>query len=914
MISQIQRQKLCDLILEIGKLEKKIEVVRQLLCEYPEFTPYSAFKRIDIRQVNEISSYDIRHFVQENNSTISITQCELFIKLFDKDGDKNLSYDEFLDAILPQDNPRLRQKVLQKEPIALLPGERLESEIEYTIIKLIDWESKGVQELEQEKYEFLGKGVNNISKFLQDCFYLIDVEKKGFFNDKQLESFFLHNSKVIFPEETQAFFRRLTYNCSTEVIQENDFIIGIDFAPYNRDRQSQTRARIQAPLLSFGINNIQQQNSLQQNQSIKTANFGQKTNVEGRSRIYSQDRQSFDNNLNHTTPTKTPIKGYYTQDFSSRGLRSNSNSNYKTQPNSKLRSSSITTPSQIKNNESNVGYDVLTYSTSSYKQNPYSVQPAATTSVKVIKPLEKDLGKVRVKEELERQHLMKKLAITNKPNSKVDQIATNSARIVSGKKVAKFALSNAETVDSFYQPSATYSGSKQNSSNLKQKKTTPLKQRQETSPNYQKSPIQKNSTSSMRKQKTEILENEDLEAKQIDQKQTLLQFKQDVRCKLATSKLNYERSLSPVKQINPNNINSKQNIINICLNNNSSIRNSSRNGRNGSGSKLSQSYILIENEPIRKSPEKKVPKNKKSNTQTSNNSILLSNNPQRNEEYIENSISYLKKSTLKKQQSSPNSNNSLSLSNQGEKDLYTRLNPSAATKTPQRSLKANISYHINSYLMAIINNNKNLEKIKQDLALKADFNLYDAFRLIDWQERGVITAYNIEMFLSSHKISATINEIILLIKRFDFLKHGALRFSDFSCALLSNQGEYKSLVERRQGSDIQQENIKHVFSRETMKLYTKLIVEYLSCEYQLEAIRQSISQDKRWDYEYCFDMINESQTGLITGLELKHFLEYQNYLPNERDISSILERFDKDEDNAISISEFVSEISPRSSA
>ncbi|KAL4430117.1 hypothetical protein ABPG74_013564 [Tetrahymena malaccensis] len=911
MISQLQRQKLCDLILEIGKLEKKIEVVRQLLCEYPEFTPYSAFKRIDIRQVNEISSYDIRHFVQENNSTITITQCELFVKLFDKDGDKNLSYDEFLDAILPQDNPRLRQKVLQKEPIALLPGERLESEIEYTIIKLMDWESKGVQELEQEKYEFLGKNVSNISKFLQDCFYLIDIERKGFFNDKQLESFFLHNQKVIFPEEVQAFFRRLTYSCSTDVIQENDFIIGIDFAPYNRDRQSQTRARIQAPLLSFGANNISQQNSLQQNQNVKTANFGQKKNVEGRSRIYSQDRQSFDNNLNQT-PTKTPIKGYYTQDFSSRGLRSNSNSNYKTQPNNKLRSSSITTPSQ-KNNESNLGYDVLAYSTSSYKQNPYSVQPAASSSVKVIKPQEKDLGKVRVKEELERQHLMKKLAVTNKPNSKVDQIATNSARIVSGKKVAKFALQNAETVDSFYQPSATQSSSKQN--RLKLKKTTPLKQRQEASPNYNKSPILKNSQSSQRKQKTEILENEDLGANQIDQKQTLLQFKQDVRCQLATSKLNYERSLSPVKQLNPNNNNSKQNIISICLNNTSTIRNSSRNGRNGSGSKLSQSYILIENDPIRKSPEKRAPaKNKKSNTQTSNNSILLSNHPQRNEDYVENSISYLKKSALKKQQSSPNSNISLSLSSQGEKDLYTRLNPSTATKTPQKSLKANITYHINSYLMAIINSNKNLEKIKQDLALKADFNLYDAFRLIDQQERGVITAYNIEMFLQSHKISATINEIILLIKRFDFLKHGALRFSDFSCALLSNQGEYKSLVERRQGSDIQPENIKHVFSRETMKLYTKLIVEYLSCEYQLEAIRQSISQDKRWDYEYCFEMINESQTGLITGLELKHFLEYQNYLPNERDISSILERFDKDDDNAISINEFVSEISPRSSA
>lgn len=73
MITQIQRQKLCDLILEIGKLEKKVEVVRQLLCEYSQFTPYTAFKRVDLREANEISAYDIRQFAVENNSTIPIT-------------------------------------------------------------------------------------------------------------------------------------------------------------------------------------------------------------------------------------------------------------------------------------------------------------------------------------------------------------------------------------------------------------------------------------------------------------------------------------------------------------------------------------------------------------------------------------------------------------------------------------------------------------------------------------------------------------------------------------------------------------------------------------------------------------------------------------------------------------------------
>lgn len=43
---------LCEIILGLGRLENKIEVVRQLLCEFTEFTPYSSFKRLDICEFN----------------------------------------------------------------------------------------------------------------------------------------------------------------------------------------------------------------------------------------------------------------------------------------------------------------------------------------------------------------------------------------------------------------------------------------------------------------------------------------------------------------------------------------------------------------------------------------------------------------------------------------------------------------------------------------------------------------------------------------------------------------------------------------------------------------------------------------------------------------------------------------------
>lgn len=49
MLNPKESAELCRLILEVSKIEKKIEIVRHLLCEYQDFSPYSAFSRLDSR-------------------------------------------------------------------------------------------------------------------------------------------------------------------------------------------------------------------------------------------------------------------------------------------------------------------------------------------------------------------------------------------------------------------------------------------------------------------------------------------------------------------------------------------------------------------------------------------------------------------------------------------------------------------------------------------------------------------------------------------------------------------------------------------------------------------------------------------------------------------------------------------------
>lgn len=110
MLTPSEKLKLCSMILEIGRHEKKIETVRQLLCEHSNFAPFTAFRSLDIRSSNRISAADIQHFlaihcvngIDASSSPttpaaapiVTLVSCELFIKLFDRNNDNHLSYDE----------------------------------------------------------------------------------------------------------------------------------------------------------------------------------------------------------------------------------------------------------------------------------------------------------------------------------------------------------------------------------------------------------------------------------------------------------------------------------------------------------------------------------------------------------------------------------------------------------------------------------------------------------------------------------------------------------------------------------------------------------------------------------------------------------------------------------------------------
>jgi Ca2+-binding EF-hand superfamily protein len=79
---------------------------------------------------------------------------------------------------------------------------------------------------------------------------------------------------------------------------------------------------------------------------------------------------------------------------------------------------------------------------------------------------------------------------------------------------------------------------------------------------------------------------------------------------------------------------------------------------------------------------------------------------------------------------------------------------------------------------------KDLERLKVELTLREDFNLIDAFGLLDVQGKGYISPVELRESLHEMTLKANIDEIHLVFERFNTLQDGILKYSEFSEALM----------------------------------------------------------------------------------------------------------------------------------
>jgi Ca2+-binding EF-hand superfamily protein len=205
MLSYETTRLLKTLLETISESEMIIERQRQTLCQHPKFAPYSAFCRIDRRARESLEPVDIQAYVQSNGSPSSIPECSKLVRYFDSDGDGILSYNDFIQMVLPCDNNEMRLMV-QKRPYTRVGRfDTLEYEIECGLSSIVK------QELDLIfRIETLIRDLERCPDFSPHAaFRAVDRYEEGKITREILIDFFRQFGNYLSEEEIYAIIRRI---------------------------------------------------------------------------------------------------------------------------------------------------------------------------------------------------------------------------------------------------------------------------------------------------------------------------------------------------------------------------------------------------------------------------------------------------------------------------------------------------------------------------------------------------------------------------------------------------------------------------------------------------------------------------------------------------------------------------------
>ena len=318
----------------------------------------------------------------------------------------------------------------------------------------------------------------------------------------------------------------------------------------------------------------------------------------------------------------------------------------------------------------------------------------------------------------------------------------------------------------------------------------------------------------------------------------------------------------PVKGCDNNYISS--NNCNDCIQFNNQYYNNIDDKNNDSYKE--NSFNISENLLLRKRPERHF-KNKKNNTINENNL-----------EY-NNNIDFL----------APNqySNN----------ENYCHICHNSPCKCIEISLrKAENEFLI--YLRECIKLENKIEKAKIDLSLRSDFNVEDAFKIFERENRKYITDADLIYGLNTLEVYPSEKDILLIKRRINPKKTENIIFSDFSDFILPFEKDYRNMIEKRVCSNYTVYNYSNVFFLTTRNYFSNFFNVIIECENKIDNLRNLLC-DVRSYIEILFHNIDQNNLGFINDFDLNCYLKSKGIFANDIENCLLFKRIDKNKDGKL---------------
>jgi Ca2+-binding EF-hand superfamily protein len=206
MISVETERRVKNVLVALAGGERGLEASRDRLCRVPDFSPLSAFERVDRDTSGAVSTYELQNFLKDNGIFhVTLTELDHLVAYFDSNGNKKLDQSEFFAMFLPCEDNFLRDTALNRPSVRVLKFDRLPSDIEYQMAKIMESEIDLQRQLETLKFDLELVPEYNANS----VFNFIDTNKSGTITTDEVSLFLKRAGYYVTDLESLAIIRRL---------------------------------------------------------------------------------------------------------------------------------------------------------------------------------------------------------------------------------------------------------------------------------------------------------------------------------------------------------------------------------------------------------------------------------------------------------------------------------------------------------------------------------------------------------------------------------------------------------------------------------------------------------------------------------------------------------------------------------
>lgn len=200
-----------------------------------------------------------------------------------------------------------------------------------------------------------------------------------------------------------------------------------------------------------------------------------------------------------------------------------------------------------------------------------------------------------------------------------------------------------------------------------------------------------------------------------------------------------------------------------------------------------------------------------------------------------------------------------------------------------------------------IHDNKLLEDKKVGLALRYDFCLHELFGMMDINNSGWVSLTEFERFSLEFGVALSMEDLSIIIDRYDKDRDGHLNFVEFSEIFLPKSSEYRRTMLDRVERSIYSFYDYTILTQTHIKDLLRTIV---TVEDNFECNKYRLNDGRILNSDEIFRFLDKHKTGYVTLFEFTIALNEAGVYCSDDDCKTLFEQFDKNKDGIITFDEF----------